>query len=140
VNNILASVVLVAFGIAGALAQQLPPAQQQIQGSDRFSGTLTVPNRAGAAAQVQVNLRNWDLRGEQRPGARSGEGLREFPVRGFLLAHLLAGRVHTVINRTSQEWKEGDVWTLPSNAAMMIEVLGETAVIQTLSLSTLPQR
>jgi hypothetical protein len=138
-NRIFSYVVaLVALGVAGAHAQQQRPAQQTIQGSDRFNGTLTVQNKAGATAQLQVNLRNWSLLGEQRPGERQGTGLREFPVKGFLMAHLLAGRVHTVINGTSREWKEGDVWTLPTNASMMIEVLGETAVLQTLSVG--PER
>lgn len=138
-NNILSSVIFVALGVAGVIAQQAPP-EQQIQSSDRFTGTLTVPNRAGAAVQVQVNLRNWSLRGEQRPGQTQKDTLREFPVRGFLMAHLLAGRVHTVINGTSQEWKEGDVWTVPTNATMTIEVLGETAVVQTLSLGARQER
>ena len=139
-NRILVCALVVMIAVTGTLAQQRPSDPQLIQGSDRFSGTVDVQTKAGAARLVQITLRNWTLRGGQRRGTGQADGLQAFPARGFLMMHLLAGRVRTVINGMTQEWKEGDVWTLPANATMMVEVQGETAVVQTLSMGTAPTR
>ena len=128
-----------AFTVALAFAQQPAAEQQQIQSSDRFTGTASVQTKSGAARQVQIALRNWSLHEGQGPAQGQGKGPQAFPAKGFLMLHLLAGRLRTVINGTSQAWKEGDVWTLPTNATMMVEVLGETAVLQTLSVGPAAQ-
>ena len=139
-NQILVCALAVMIAATGALAQQRPSDPQLIQGSDRFSGTVVVQSKAGAARPLQITLRNWTLRGGQRRGGGQADGLQTFPARGFLMIHLLAGRLRTVINGMNQDWKEGDVWTLPANATMTVEVQGETAVIQTLSIGAAPTR
>jgi hypothetical protein len=127
------------FAAALACAQQPQAEQRQIESSDRFVGTAAVQTKSNATRQVPVALRNWSLhQGQGSPKAPS-KGPQPFPVKGFLMVQLLAGKVRTGINGATQEWKEGDVWTVPANATMMMEVLGETAVLQTLSVGTPPR-
>ena len=92
----------------------------------RFEGALKLRMRDGRQKELRVSLRDWSLVGE--------ETAREFPEKGLVIVHLLAGRVTTIIGNKEQERADGDFWVVPAGMPMKIRVQGEMASLRTLVL------
>jgi quercetin dioxygenase-like cupin family protein len=58
-----------------------------------------------------------------------------FPESGFLLVALRAGKVTTTIGDKEEKHNTGDFWTVDAEAKMSVEVKGESAVLEVLSLA-----
>src|SRR5262245_38475060 len=112
------AVISIAIPLAGAVAEPLSPAPV-------FEGSTTTPAKTGAVQPVQVSVQLWKIAG--RNGAT-----QEMPLRGFYIAHLLAGQVSSTIDQRSTQRAPGDYWTVKVGSAMQIKVLGEFAVLETI--------
>ena len=130
----IATAVLVA--VAGTLEQipQSPSpknqeerqAAERLSRTERFSGTVTLKNKAGKAVPIHVSVKTWGIAGGREP--------IRLPEQDFLIAQLHSGRVTTVIGGKQQVRGEGEFWVVSAGTQMAVEVTGEAAVLQTMTL------
>lgn len=120
--------------VTAALAQQAgapEPAQKQegvvpLSHVERFNGTTTLQTKNGQSRELHVVVQDWAIHGRQR--------VEKFPEEGFLMVHLLAGKVTTVINGKEQAYKGGEYWTVPAGSTMSVQVTSESASLQTVAV------
>jgi uncharacterized cupin superfamily protein len=115
--------------ILPALALASPQETQQtnpLGPTPRFSGSVSFKGKDGSPKEVPVQIRNWSVLG--------GRAIDRFPEQGFLIVHLLAGQVSTVIDGKEQSWKTGDSWTVPAGSYMSLTVKREMATLQVVSI------
>src|SRR5262245_38997377 len=125
----IASLLLIVGGLdlsAAMLAQARPQESLPLQSSERFSGTTSIRAKDGRASELRVAVRNWSI--------GSGSVVARFPEQGPMVVHVLAGRVSAVVDGKQQEYKEGDFWAVPAGQTLSIEVKGETATLQTITI------
>jgi hypothetical protein len=118
-NSIKAGLVSIAVTLSSAIAQTLSP-------NPVFEGNMTTPAKDGAALPVHVSIQSWQI-ANQKDGA-----VREIPLQGFYVAHLLSGNVVTRIDGQTTKQAPGDYWVVKTGASMQIEVVGEFAVLETI--------
>jgi glucose/arabinose dehydrogenase len=124
-------ILMVPVLVIAALAQQkqADAKQEESKGlerltrAERFQGALTAKAKDGKAVPVQVALRTWSV--------RAGPGALRLPDQGFLVIQLHSGKLKTTMDGKQQERHEGEFWVVPVGAQMSIEVVSETAVLQT---------
>jgi hypothetical protein len=123
--------VILAALVAPALAQQdqAPTPKEPAGGmerlvrNERFQGAITAKGKDGKPVPVKVALRNWAV--------RSGKEPLKLPEQGFMVIQLHSGKIKTTMDGKTQERHEGEFWTVPAAAHLSIEVVSETAVLQT---------
>ena len=100
-----------------------PAGKELFETTTRFQGTLALgsPEKRGDAPEVSIRV--WTIYDHQR--------IERFSEQGFIIAHLRAGELTTVINGTRQERREDEFWTVPEGATMSIETDRDTATLQT---------
>jgi len=96
---------------------------ERLTTTDRFQGSLTAKAKNGKTVPVKAMLRNF--------GVTAGTGALRLPSQGFLVIQLHSGQIKTTIDGKEQERNEGEFWTVPANSQMSIDVLSESAVLQT---------
>jgi hypothetical protein len=104
-------------------SQERVAALGALKTADRFDGKVSLRTRDNRSSEVQVAIRNWVIRDHER--------IEKFPEEGFLIVHLRAGELTTVINGNRQDRQEDEFWTVPANTTMSIETDRDTATIQT---------
>jgi hypothetical protein len=112
-----------------AAAPQPVPSQEgvvPVSHVERFNGDTTLPLKGGQSRALHVIVEDWGIHGRQR--------IEKFPQEGFLLVHLLAGKVTTVINGKEQAHNGGEYWIVPVGSSMSVQVTSESASLQTLSV------
>jgi hypothetical protein len=116
-----AALVALAIPAADAVAQTLSPIPV-------FESRTTTPANDGSPQGVQVRVQSWKIagRGDQE-GAK-----QEIPLLGFYVAHLLSGAIWTTIDRQRTKRAPNDYWTVKAGAAMHVEVIGESAGLETI--------
>lgn len=102
------------------------PAQEMLVPVERFDGTTSLRTRDGRERTVQVVIRNWTIPNRQR--------LARFPQDGFMVVHLRAGEVITVIDGQRQARREDEIWAVPAGASMSVETGTESASLQTVTV------
>jgi hypothetical protein len=95
--------------------------------TERFQGAITAKAKDGKSVPVKIALRNW--------GVIAGTGALRLPSQGFLVIQLHSGRIKTTIDGKEQERNEGEFWVVPANSQMSIDVLSESAVLQTVTFN-----
>jgi hypothetical protein len=100
-----------------------PAAKELFDIATRFEGSLALgsPEKRGDAPEVSIRV--WTIYDHQR--------IDRFAEQGFIIAHLRAGELITVINGARQERREDEFWTVPEGATMSIETDRDTATLQT---------
>lgn len=113
-------VALVAIAVpwAGAMAQALSPTQV-------FEGNTTLTAKDGATQTAHVSIQSWRIAGKEE----------ELPLQGFYVAHLLSGQITTTIDGQTMEHLPGDYWTVNASAKMRVKVVGEVAVLETITVA-----
>lgn len=96
---------------------------ERVTRTERFQGALTAKAKDGKAVPVKVALRTW--------GVTGGTGSLRLQEQGFLVIQLHSGRIKTTIDGKEQERNEGEFWIVPASSQMSIDVLSESAVLQT---------
>src|SRR5262249_61378956 len=90
-------------------------------------GNTPAPAKNGPAQPVHASIQLWKIAG--RNGAT-----QEIPLRGFYVAHLLAGQVLSTIDQQTSQQAPGDYWTVKADSTLQIKVLGEFAVLETIAV------
>jgi quercetin dioxygenase-like cupin family protein len=75
---------------------------------------------------LHIVVQDWGIHG-RKP-------VEKFPEEGFMIVHLLAGKVATVIDGKEQTHKGGDFWTVSPGSHMSVQVTSESASLQTLAV------
>lgn len=110
-----------------------PTAEAQArQGSDtgavlsrvRFDGSVLV-GTPGRQDSVHVEIRVWTFAGGQRNYPL------DLPFRGSVVAELRAGRLTTIIGAERIARSEGDVWSIPPDSTMLLEIGDDMATLET---------
>jgi quercetin dioxygenase-like cupin family protein len=110
--------------LSGQRAQSNPESLPHV---DRFVGSATLKTAGGQTRQVRATIRRWSLPGKQRVPA--------LPESGFVLLELRAGKVTVTIDGKEEKHTTGDIWTVAANTKMSLEVTGEAATLDTVSLA-----
>ncbi len=116
--------VAAAIVVPGLFAET--PAAHDLTRRDRLEAATTVMNKEGKPLPVNGTLRHWII-----PGKRTVE----ISEPGFLLVELRGGKVNTVIEGKEEKRVPGDFWTVPANGKMTIQVTGESAGLDVLSVA-----
>jgi hypothetical protein len=119
--------VAVGFGIAcvAAFAAAQTPAPGTISAIDRFSGRLTMAQRAAPLAlQYQI----WSL----APGTK----VAALPLRskGSVIYELRAGKLTTIIDGKRDARREGEFWLVRPDQTIAFEAEDDSVVIHTILL------
>jgi quercetin dioxygenase-like cupin family protein len=93
---------------------------------ERFDGRTTLQIKGGKSRDLHVVVQDWGIHG-RKP-------VEKFPEEGFMMVHLLAGKVTTVIDGKEQTHKGGDFWTVSPGSNMSVQVTSESASLQTLAV------
>lgn len=120
--------------LAAAVAQQAAAPESQQKGEAvvplsrfaRFDGKTILQLKGGKSRELHVVMQDWIIHGRER--------VKKFPEEGFVMVHLLAGRVTTVIDGKEQAHGGGDYWTVPTGSTMSVQVTSESASLQTLAV------
>ena len=118
-------------GVVAAIAvpslfAETPAAGHDLTRRDRLEAATTVMNKEGKPLPVNGTLRHWII-----PGKRTVE----ISEPGFLLVELRGGKVSTVIDGKEEKRVPGDFWTVPAKGKMTIQVTGESAGLDVLSVT-----
>jgi hypothetical protein len=127
--RVLMTATLLALGSTAVLLaqEQQPPAQKPfVTATTRYEGTAAVSVKAGAPVTLQVLRKNYGVIG---PKAQI-----TLPETGFMVVHLRVGRVTTILNGERRERTPGEFWTVPTGAQLSIEIIGESASLETFSV------
>jgi quercetin dioxygenase-like cupin family protein len=100
-----------------------PAGKESVEIATRFQGSLALGSPEKRGDSPEVSIRVWTIYDHQR--------IERFSEQGFIIAHLRAGELTTVINGTRQERREDEFWTVPEGATMSIETDRDTATLQT---------
>ena len=100
-----------------------PAARQAVDVATRFDNSLALGPPEKRSDTPSVSVRVWTIYDHQR--------IERFQETGFIVAHLRAGELVTVINGVRQERNEDDFWTVPEGATMSLETDRDTATLQT---------
>jgi hypothetical protein len=92
---------------------------------ERFAGPLSVRTASGATRTVRVAIRTWGIPNRQRA---------TLPERGYLIVQLVSGEAATVIAGERRQRKEGDMWTVASGQALLVETARDTATLSVISV------
>lgn len=114
-----------ALGSMALLAQESPTQQPFVTATTRYQGTIAVSVKAAAPVTLQVLRKNYGV-----VGPKAQITLET----GFMVVHLRAGRVATIINGERRQRSPGEFWTVPAGAQLSIEVVGESASLETFSV------
>jgi hypothetical protein len=112
------AMVALGFTLALATAQTLSP-------SSLLETNTTTPSKTGTAKAFHVTVQSWGIVGRDHP-------THEIPLRGFYVAHLLSGHISATTSGQTTEPLPGSYWTVKDGATMLIKVLGEVAVLETI--------
>jgi len=92
-----------------------------------FQSLLSLKTKAGKTAKLNVALRRWSI-----DGALGRQNIR---VADFTLFHVRGGKIR-VFNGEKEETKATDMyWTLPAGATLTLQVKGETALLDVMTVS-----
>lgn len=112
--------------IAQALAASSLSAQDRLAPVERFNGAISMRMQDGRQRTVQVVIRNWSI--------PNGQRIARFPQDGFMIVHLRAGQLTTVIDGQRRARYEDEMWAVPAEASMGIETGTESASLQTVTV------
>lgn len=92
-----------------------------------FQSSLTFKTKAGMTRVLKVGLHTWSIDG--------ASGRQSIRVTDFTLFHVRGGMVR-VFSDGKEETKTTDMyWTLPAGATLMLQVKGETALLDAMTVS-----
>lgn len=128
-------VVLAAVVLTTSLAAQTERAQ--LRSIEQFDQVLEVPTGGPKALSAipestpatkpkRVQVHQWIIDGNQRIS---------IPVEGTMLIELKAGDLATIIGGTRAQRREGEFWTVPKGATLILETEDDSAVIETTVIS-----
>ena len=93
-----------------------------------FQSLLSLQTKAGKTAKLNVGLRRWSI-----DGALGPQNIR---VADFTVFHVRGGKIR-VFNGEKEELKTTDMyWTLPAGVTLRLQVKGETALLDVMTIST----
>lgn len=98
-----------------------------LQTTERFSGPLMLKSTKGKPLSIAVGLRLWSIDAVRGP--------QKLLIPEFTVFHLRAGTLKTMIDGKEETRKTDDFWVLPAGSQMSVQVKGETAVVETTSVS-----
>jgi hypothetical protein len=114
----IAVLILTAIPLASAVSQALAP-------TPVFDETTTT---SAPAQPVRVSIQSWGIAGQDH-------AVREIPLPGFYVAHLISGHISATIDGHTIDHLPGDYWGVKLGSAMQVKVLGEVAVLETIVVS-----
>ncbi|MCI0599069.1 MAG: hypothetical protein L0Y60_06050 [Beijerinckiaceae bacterium] len=100
---------------------------ETLQPIPEFETKTMTPARGGGSLPVRISVKSWEL--------INLDGVQEIPLQGFYIAHLLSGEINASADGQTFPRTTGDYWSVKSGAAMKVEVLGESAVLETISVA-----
>jgi hypothetical protein len=110
-----------------ALTPAAAIAQANVSPKVLFEGNLAAPQK-DAAPTGQASVKSWEF--FNKNGA-----VQELPLAGFYVAHLVSGKVAATIDGQTTNYQPGSYWTVKAGAKMQVKVLGEMAVLETITAS-----
>lgn len=116
----IATIALIAlFGLpsTGAIAQT------KLSPQTLYEGPLPQKDAAPAG---QTSIKSWKVFN------RKGE-VQYIPLTGFYVAHLLSGDIEATFDGQTTKFEPGAYWTVKVGATMQVKVLGEMAVLETIT-------
>ena len=119
------------LALAPPLAAQ--DSKPQIRPIEQFDEVIQVPKGGRKAlseipaqppktAPRRIQVRQWIIDGGQKAS---------IPTRGMMLIELKAGDLTTITDGNRQERREGEFWTVPRGAKLVLETEDDSAVIET---------
>lgn len=95
---------------------------------ERFESLLSLKTKAGKTTSLKVGLHTWSIDGVL--------GQQSIRVPDFTLFHVRGGKIR-VFTDGKEETKTTDMyWTLPAGATLTLQVKGETALLDVITLSS----
>ena len=119
---------LTAFLACLALLSPIAVAQEKPSPKVLFEGALPTGQQGGGQAGQTTSVKSWEL--PSKNGAA-----QDIPLTGFYVAHLLTGRLAATIDGQTTPHEPGSYWTVKAGATMQVKVLGELAVLETITAS-----
>ena len=95
---------------------------------ERFQGPLALKTKEGKSVALNVGVRVWSI-----DGALGRQTLR---TTDYTVFRLRAGKIKTVVDGKEQLRDVDEYWTLPAGTSFSLEVKGETALLETTTVST----
>jgi len=100
---------------------------ETLQPIPEFDTKVMTPALGGGSLPVRITVKSWEL--------GNLDGVQEIPLQGFYIAHLLSGEINSTVEGQTAPRTTGDYWSVKSGAAMQVEVLGESAVLETIAVA-----
>jgi hypothetical protein len=98
-------------------------AQTKLSPQTLYEGAVPQKDRAPSG---QTSIKSWEL-------FNHNDAWQDIPLTGFYVAHLLGGDIAAMIDGQTTNYQPGSYWTVKAGAKMQVKVLGETAVLETIT-------
>ena len=93
-----------------------------------FQSLLSLKTKAGKTTTLKMGLRTWSVDGVL--------GQQNIRVPNFSLFHVRAGKVRILSGGKEQTKTTDTYWTLPAGATLTLQVRGETALLDVMTVSS----
>jgi hypothetical protein len=97
---------------------------ETLQSIPEFEARMMIPARGGGALLARARVQSWEL--------GNLDGVQVIPLQGFYIAHLLSGEINATVDGQTTLRTSGDYWSVKPGGTMKVEVLGESAVLETI--------
>ena len=118
--SVMLTLALATMPLAVAIVETLP--------TPVFQGKTITVAKNGAQQPVSISVQSWGL-------SRENHATQEIPLRGFYVAHLISGHISETIEGQTTEHLPGDYWTVKDSATLQVNILGQSAVLETIVTS-----
>jgi hypothetical protein len=95
---------------------------------ERFQGPLALKTKEGKTIALNVGVRVWSI--------DATLGRQTLRTTDYTVFHLRGGKIKTVVDGKEQMRSVDEYWTLPAGWSFSLEVKGETALLETTTIST----
>lgn len=112
-------------GLGGGPPHSCVPHCPELVSSPRIVGSAISSNGNSASQPSLFDARSWKIQS-------LGHTAQRIPLRGFYIAHLLSGDIAVTIGGVTIKQTPGAFWVVKSDALMDVQVLGESAIIETI--------
>lgn len=95
---------------------------------EQFQGPLALKTKGGKTVALNVGVRVWSI--------DATLGRQTLRITDYTVFHLRGGKLQTVVDGKEQLRNVDEYWTLPAGSSFSFEVKGETALLETTTIST----
>lgn len=96
--------------------------------TEGFQSPLSLKTKAGKTVTLKVGMHTWSI--------DSALGRQTIRTADFTLFHLRGGKIKVLIDGKEEMKTPDSYWTLPSGATLTMQVKGETALLDAMTVAT----